>query len=331
MIDPFIDCVVGIVPSNDYLGEFFLLSKISDFDYECRDTCFCLFIEKDVLLRILERSKQDFDNVHAAAMVRYLQLLDLLSKEQLSEPSFQIDQLSTQGDKPSKSKEQDPESNFAEQIHQLSITPYNRTPKNQNTSELQEKKTPLGILNLANEFFEQQLLSEQAKPGERPQHSSERYKDIPDEGHSVRQLDSKKKQTLDTHPLLEENRTMKSNPTQTQTGLFSFEKASHSKQEQAERRREERLALSPTEHLLTTQTAAVNLAKTDIRSMSPGLRVELPVCLDISKIDVDDRKRGLDEEDDDSIEMEDPIASMEYADLDPAPDTALRMVEVGSR
>ena len=36
------------------------------------------------------------------------------------------------------------------------------------------------------------------------------------------------------------------------------------------------------------------------------------------------------EEVDDSIEMEDPIASMEYADLDPSPDTALRMVEVVS-
>ena len=42
-------------------------------------------------------------------------------------------------------------------------------------------------------------------------------------------------------------------------------------------------------------------------------------------------KPDLDEAVDDSIEMEDPIASMEYADLDPAPDTALRMVEVGSR
>jgi hypothetical protein len=327
-VDPSFDCIIGIVPSNDYLGEFFLLSKNSDFDYQCRETCFCLFIEKEVLLRILERSKVDFDNVHAAAMVRYLQLLDLLSRDELSDPSFQVDQLSTQGDKTSKLKEPDPESNFADQIHQLSITPYNRTPKNQDVPEVLEKKPQFGLLNLANEFFEQQLMVEEVKPEERPPQKSEQYKDIAEEGHSVRCVDIKKKQTLDTQRLLEDNRTQKSNPTQTQTGFFSFEKGSHSKQDPAERKTEERLTVSPTEHYLPI--ANLKPAQSNSKDMSPGLPVELPVCLDISKIEVESFKRELDEIDDESIEMEDPIASMEYTDLDPSPDTALRMVEVVS-
>lgn len=71
------DCVIDVVDESEYLGDFCLIGVKSHFDYVCKYPVVCLFISLTKAIEILLESKEDFAAASASAKLRLKYLVYL--------------------------------------------------------------------------------------------------------------------------------------------------------------------------------------------------------------------------------------------------------------
>ena len=331
------------VEPDEYFGDFCLLFKKSPFDYICTSNAFCLFIDKDDLLDITGENSEDFLRAYAMAELRYLEFKKfkrLLStnKKATSQVAKVVGEVANELAPSQEDPSQKPSSSLdleedipAESLHMPSVK------KTENIAR-PAKKMAIGIVEPEPEYqlkpsmyrdeSEQFVLKSESKESRVKSgyvHIEDKEKDC--------LLFSEKKVRPSDDMLFTEPVDAFGYPQTLQVPRKLDLKSSSSLDMSLKRSSDKGefgvsgVDLNEEEHGEDedTREEAANNSLEQILALDDLFNGEF----DYEKLR--HLKQELDEEMDDSIEMEDPIASMEYADLDPAPDTALRMVEVGSR
>ena len=329
------------VEPDEYFGDFSLLFKKSPFDYICTSNAFCLFIDKDDLLDIIGEKSDDFIKSFGMAEDRYLEFRKF--KKQLStnkkaagkvakvvgDAANEMVPSQQSGAQKLNSSLYLDEEVPSESLHMPSVkkTEQMSRPANKISIGIVEPEPEHQIRPwLSREVSDQYILKSESKEAK----NRSGYAQIVDVEKDFLLFSDKKvrpsNDLLFTEPVdeLGKPQTLQvprklelKSPSSFDLSLRGSSGKAEMAQSGAEFNEEELLEDD-------TREEAGNNSFDQIQALDDLFNGDF----DYEKLR--HLKLELDEEMDESIEMEDPIASMEYTDLDPSPDTALRMVEVVS-
>lgn len=344
LFNPDQNCVKGIVAEGDYLGDFFLLNKTADFDYECKKSCYCLFVEKEEFTRIVARCRHSFNNVHAAALVRSLQLMDLLySDKESNRKSSDNAVLPTE-----------------EEVGDGQMDRVYGGDGREGRDEKQKNRRAgglFGLLNLTN-FADNRLMSEPIVEENEGNEDNEYFaeEDLAEEGHANSVLDLGKKLAFS----MVNQRMREYMPSQLKSQSRKGESTENTPKSESLQNQEsndeeckgpenlpfaiaiesdtpkERITIPTSPGKMKKQSTKDGLRKSSNNIGEDGTSeypffinpFNLPSTLEEESDIMNKFKRDTELEADDSIEMDDPVASMSYGDVEATPLSALTMVEV---